>query len=419
MNNESDEHKLFRKEVLNKNSSKALGSVLLQQPREYQWITYAMFSVVVAVLVFLFTGSYTKYSDVFGMITVDKGLVKVSALREGQIIEQLVKQGDSVTKGDLLFVISTVRHSSMNHNIDENILNQQQRLQETLQRDLQLNEEKHQLDIALLNEKISSRQREVTQLTEQITIDKQRMDLSDQRLLRNRQLLESGHLNQAQFDLIISENLDQKSRYKDLETRLDNLKFSLSELENELAVKPSLFNEAQNRLKRSLIENEQRIVEVSSNIDYRIYAPVSGTIGTQLTHPGEYVNKGSVLASLIPENSRLQAELYVPTNSIGFIKPEQEVSMRYSAFPYQHFGLQQGTVSTVSKAISLPNELETSVDLPGAVYKVIVDLESQFIEAKGDKVGLGVGMELEASIKLENRTLVEWLLEPIYSLRNK
>ncbi|VUD42242.1 Colicin V secretion protein CvaA [Thalassocella blandensis] len=419
MMRQSSENGLFRKEVLQKNNTKSFGQVLLKQPSEYQWVSFAMFFVVVAVLVFLFLGSYTKYSDVFGMITVDKGLVKVSALREGQIIEQVVKQGDKVSQGDLLYVISTVRHSSMNQNIDENILNQQQQLQQSLQRDLVINEQRHALDLQLIKEKIAAKKREITQLNAQLDIDKQRMALSELRLERNRELFTAGHLNQAQLDLIIADNLDQKSRYNDLQSRFDSLNFALNELNNELEIKPGSFLESQNRLKRSLIENEQRIVEVSSNIDYRIYAPVSGTIGTQLTHIGEYVSKGSVLASLIPEDSTLQAELYVPTHAIGFIKPEQDVSMRYSAFPYQHFGLQQGKVSSVSKVISLPNELETSVDLQGAVYKVIVDLEKQFVEAKGDKLSLGVGMELEASIQLENRTLVQWLLEPIYSLRNK
>jgi membrane fusion protein len=131
------------------------------------------------------------------------------------------------------------------------------------------------------------------------------------------------------------------------------------------------------------------------------------------------VQRGTSLLTIIPKDSLLQAELYVPAQSIGFIQKGQIVSMRYSAFPYQQFGLQDGRVKSVSKVISLPDEIATSVSLSGAVYKVIVDLSSQYVHAKGQERSIQVGMELDASIALEHRTLFEWILAPVYSLKDK
>lgn len=410
---------LFRKEVLNKTGSNSFGRVLLRQPKEYQWIAFLLVVLVGFSLLFLFIGSYTKYADVFGVITVDKGLVKVSARREGQIIQQLFQQGDRVDKGELLYVISTERHSSLEQNIDKNILQQQQDLQKSLERDITLAETAFHLELTLLKNKVDAKRNEIEQLKKQLTIYEQRVDLSDKGLNRNRSLMTAGHTNQAQLDQVFEEHLSLMSMRNELEIKLNNNQLLLTELQGELELKPGINQEKQNRLKRSLIENQQRIAEVASNIDYRIYAPLTGVIGNHMTHVGEFVTKGDVMSSIVPEASRLQAELYVPAKSIGFIKAEQEVSMRYSAFPYQHFGLQKGTVISVSKVISLPEELETSLDLSGAVYKVIVGLNSQTIIAKGEEIALGVGMELEASVKLENRSLVQWLLEPIYSLKDR
>ncbi|MBW8184156.1 HlyD family secretion protein [Shewanella nanhaiensis] len=415
----SPSKQLFRKEVLERGDSNSLGTVFLRQPKEYQWIAILMFLVVSGLLVFLFVGTYTKYADVFGVITVDKGLVKVSARREGQIIEQLVEQGDSVTKGDLLYVISTDRHSSFDQNLDQTILTQQMELQSSLERDLKIAEEASGLELALIKSKILSKTTEIEQINAQLAIYDQRVELSGAGLARNEKLLKAGHTNQAQLDKVIEEHLALKSKRNDLLMKLNSTQSLLAELTNELELKPGIFKEKHNRLKRNLIENKQRITEVSSNIDYRIYAPLTGVIGSQLTHVGEFVRPGNTMVSLIPQGSKLQAELYVPATSIGFIKPAQEVSMRYSAFPYQHFGLHSGRVLSVSKVISLPEELETSVELTGAVYKVIVGLDSQSVSAQGEELSLGVGMELEASVKLENRSLVQWILEPIYSLRNR
>lgn len=419
MQNNSSADQLFRKEVLNKSGSNSLGTVLLRQPKEYKIIAILLFAVVSLAFIFLFVGTYTKYADVFGVITVDKGLVKVSARREGQIIEQIFHQGEFVDKGQLLYVISTERHSSLDQNIDQNILQQQMVLQQSLERDIKIAQSAFDLEIELLKSKVEAKRAEIVHLDEQLSLYQQRLTISEQGLNRNRSLMDAGHTNQAQLDQVIEAHLALVSMRNDLKMKRNSNQLILTELNNDLAMKPGIFQEKQNRLKRSLIENEQRIAEVAANVDYRIYAPLSGVIGNQLTHVGEFITKGDVMASIIPAESQLQAELYVPASSIGFIKADQQVSMRYSAFPYQHFGLQKGTVLSVSKVISLPEELETSVDLTGAVYKVIVGLNSQTIAAKGEELALGVGMELEASVKLENRSLVQWLLEPIYSLKDR
>ena len=53
------------------------------------------------------------------------------------------------------------------------------------------------------------------------------------------------------------------------------------------------------------------------------------------------------------------------------------------------------------------------------VYRVRVRVESGNIQAYGLPQPLQSGMQLEADIMLDTRTLVEWILEPIYSIRGK
>ena len=85
---------------------------------------------------------------------------------------------------------------------------------------------------------------------------------------------------------------------------------------------------------------------------------------TALTNqPGQSINAGQVLASLIPDHANkaetgsLEAHLYVPSRTAGFIQPGQEVLIRYAAFPYQKFGLHTATVIDVSGIPFAPTEL--------------------------------------------------------------
>ncbi|MBV7314957.1 HlyD family secretion protein [Shewanella sp. NIFS-20-20] len=418
MKADNQSQQLFRQEVLNNKGSNTLGGVLLRQPKEYKWMASLLLAVVVIALTLLVFGNYSKYASVFGVITVDKGLVKISAGKEGHLVQQLVKEGDRVEKGDLLYVISTDRHSSFDNNLDQTILEQQLVIKESFKRDIQLAAEAFAMELALLDSKIATKHQEIAQINQQLELYDQRILLSEKGIARNRQLLAAGHTNQAQIDMMLEDHLSLLSKRNDLQMKLVTTQAAYSEMQANLDKKPGEFDEQQNRLKRNLIENEQRTADISSNIDYRIYAPLTGIVGNQFTHVGEFIRKSSVMASVIPEDSQLQAELYVPASSIGFIQSGQLVTMRYSAFPYQHFGLQKGTVISVAKVISLPEELETSVQLNGAVYKVIVALESQSVSTQHRDIALGIGMELEASIQLEQRTLMQWILAPIYSLRD-
>ena len=95
------------------------------------------------------------------------------------------------------------------------------------------------------------------------------------------------------------------------------------------------------------------------------------------------------------------------------------MNIRYGAFPYQHYGLHKGKVNNIAQVILSPNELPVPVNLNEPVYRVEVVLEEQSIVAYGDEFPLQAGMSLDADIILEERTLGQWLLEPIYGLRGK
>jgi membrane fusion protein len=53
------------------------------------------------------------------------------------------------------------------------------------------------------------------------------------------------------------------------------------------------------------------------------------------------------------------------------------------------------------------------------VYRVTVTLAKQNVIAYGEEMPLQPGMQLEADVLLESRRLVEWMLEPLYSISGK
>jgi len=144
-----------------------------------------------------------------------------------------------------------------------------------------------------------------------------------------------------------------------------------------------------------------------------------------LAQVGQTVTPSVAMASLLPANARLQAQLFAPSSAVGFVRPKQKVQLRYQAFPYQKFGHQTGAVALVSRAplqgaelAGLPMQASTNA-ASEPLYRITVTLDQQSVAAYGQAQALVPGMQLEADVLLDRRRLIEWLFEPVLGIAGR
>lgn len=128
---------------------------------------------------------------------------------------------------------------------------------------------------------------------------------------------------------------------------------------------------------------------------------------------------GKPLMSIIPDGAVMQAHLYAPSRAIGFIRPGNDVLLRYQAYPYQKFGHARGKVVSISRSAMSGDEISPAFNRGEAMYCITVSLRSQTMKAYGQAYSLQPGMLVDADILLEQRKLYEWALEPLFSLTGK
>ena len=147
-------------------------------------------------------------------------------------------------------------------------------------------------------------------------------------------------------------------------------------------------------------------------------APQDGVIKDLATHTaGTVVQPGTVLATLVPRDEKLKAEVWVSNEDIGFVRPGQPVKLKFATYPFQKYGMGQGTVEHVS-ADAQSEEEARDKGLQGAGqrplrYKALVTLDASALETDGVKHPLSVGMQTTAEILLGRRTVMEYLLSPV------
>lgn len=149
-----------------------------------------------------------------------------------------------------------------------------------------------------------------------------------------------------------------------------------------------------------------------------VRAPRDGVVTAIQAYPGQRSFATQPLMRLIASDAHLRIDLYVPSRSIGFVKPGNIVQLRFQAFPYQKFGVHQGRVKSVSMTSVPASELAFPVSSHDpsrdAFYVVQVAMERGYVEAYGSHEPLLSGMAVDADIWLDRRRLAEWILEPLF-----
>jgi membrane fusion protein len=133
------------------------------------------------------------------------------------------------------------------------------------------------------------------------------------------------------------------------------------------------------------------------------------------------VTAGTTLATILPADAPLEAHLFAPSRSIGFVRAGQDVLLRYVAYPHQKFGSHAGRVTAIARNPLLPADLNfTPPDgSREPLYRIKVELASQTLAAYGRQEPLRAGMQVEADIQLDRRRLIEWIFEPLLALAGR
>lgn len=413
---------LFRREALEAKRGSWLGSISLAQPLPLWAMTAFAAGAALAIGLFLTLGSYTRRSTVVGQLVPTRGLATVLAPATGVVTELDSAEGKRVRAGQSLAVVSlpraTVNEGDTAAAMAQRLARRQQGLQDAHRAQSQL------LDAQAggLLAQLDAARRELAQLEQEIATRQGQVRIADETLQRLRQLQADKYVSALQVKQQEAAWLQAVSDVQAMQRQAITARRSLAQLQQARQELPGQRLASNADFQRDLAALEQEQVETEARGALAVSAPVTGVIATQLVKPGQAVQAGQPLLSLLPGNGVLEAELLVPSRAIGFIEPGDKVLLRYQAYPYQKFGHQQGTVTRISRSALSSGELGALIgnaQQGEPFYRITVALARQTVTAYGKAELLKPGMLLEADVLGEKRRLIEWVFEPLYSLKGK
>jgi len=409
---------LFRQAAVDAQRDTLCGSVLLARQPHWRLLTAAVTLLTTAIVAFLFFGEYTRKERVSGYLVPTQGLIKIFTPQPGTIRERRVVEGQLVRKGDVLLVISSESATDSTLAAQDAILSELGRRRDSL-----ADEQIEQAEIdQLAAQRITA---SITGLEGELEQSKRQRELIESRVASAAAIAARYAKLTGQFvsDLAVQEKqdalLEARTQLAALDRNITTIARELETSRLELAASVLQRSTRRSAVERDISELRQEMTEVDARRTVVLTAPADGRVTTILAEVGQMSTPNTALLSLLPAGSELIAHLLVPTRAAGFIKADQTVAVRYEAFPYQRFGSHLGTLIDMSRTVIEPDQARLPMPVTEPVYLASVRLPAQQVRGYDQSLPLQAGMQLDADILVDRRSLIEWIFDPILAVTGR
>ncbi|WP_124098834.1 HlyD family efflux transporter periplasmic adaptor subunit [Ruminococcus sp. Marseille-P6503] len=219
---------------------------------------------------------------------------------------------------------------------------------------------------------------------------------------------------QTQISTLKDEIKTLESNKKSLELSLEGVedlkeyeKLSGEKLKNEAVI---TLNSEIDSINENITSVESQLIEVNTTIkNSEVTATFDGTVTlVNELNPGDVVQAGSQLCSVIPTGEELKVMLYIPENEISKIEIGQKTEYVFDAIPYNEYGKITGEITSIS-ADSIVDESSGT-----KFYIAQADLSALSLKnSEGNIREVKNGMMVEAKTISGSKKAIVWLLEKI------
>jgi membrane fusion protein len=410
---------LFRREALQQLHGQWLGCLQLGQPISFAVLSAIASCFAVAILCFVFFASYTRKASVTGQLVPAGGIASVVSPGAGTLSQVFRREGSRVVAGEKLALLSVPRATTASSDMRGALDAQISARANSLDSDFAANSRTLAGRSRDFDLQLSSARTELRLLeAERETIRKQQQT-SERMLARLRELGQQRFVSELQLQQQENAVLDQVNRGRSLEREEQTTRRGILQLEQGRRELSSQMATLRSDLVRDTSLLNQERLENDVRSEAILVAPVTGLVASQSVEPGQALAAGQTVMNLLPDGANLEAHLWVPSRSVGFVHEGTAVLLRYQAFPSAKFGRYTGKVQRISRNALSMSELQaiaSPVVSDEHYYRVVVRLDRQSVLAYGKSEALRPGMLVDADILLDRRRLFDWLMEPLYSI---
>ncbi|MBX3521832.1 MAG: HlyD family type I secretion periplasmic adaptor subunit [Xanthobacteraceae bacterium] len=409
--------------------------------RVHARIGLALMGLLLAFLVWAFFAKIDEVSRGEGKVVPSSKMQVIQSLEGGIAKEIFVRQGQSVTKGQLIVRLDDTGFSSSMGELDakrSTLRAQIIRLEfevgasdlKTLEfpadlvkaapevvssemRLYQVRKTNFDNQAAILNERLRQRRIELSELKANLERFTENLSIAKRELEIKSPLAAQKVVPETEILRIQREISDLSGQVKSSNLAIPRLEAAIQEAERQLDDHKLNFRQtAQQDLNQRL--GELNVVDQSLKgakdrvVRTDVRSPVDGIVNRiNFTTVGGVVRPGEVIAEVVPLEDALLIEVKIKPSDIAFIHVGQAAVVRLTAYDFSIYGSLHGTVTNVSPdSITDQNTKET-------YYTVMVQTKESALRSRGDLLPILPGMIATVDVITGAKSILQYILKPI------
>jgi len=416
-------------------------AIQLEESGTAPLIRFTLFLASLACLVFIIWAGFTRVDEIAsaeGQVIPAGSVVTVQHLEGGQIQEILVKEGELVEAGQILVKLSpaaAIGELEQTRARETALLLKAERLRafaegrkpnfsfigggyERLVADNQAifqteadasttaravisaQIEQKKSDLMLLEEQQHGLKEQIAALNETL---KMREDLVAQHLVTRVQYLDSKRelaRMQGELSRTVGQAVTAREALAEVQNRLvDQLSSVHKTTMDDLSTVIAELAQVQESIGRL----EDRVTRLG------IVSPARGYVkGLAVHNTGAVIQPGGLVCEIIPVDREMKIDAKVATRDVGHLKIGQRVKVKVTTYDFARYGAVMGSLERVSAS--------NFVDEKGQPYfKALVTLDQDYVGSVPGALPITPGMTVNAEIITGDKTLLQYMLKPIFS----
>ncbi|ORU94308.1 MAG: hemolysin secretion protein D [Cycloclasticus sp. symbiont of Bathymodiolus heckerae] len=377
------------------------------------WMTFSFLIIAVIWANFAELDEVTRGS---GKTTPSSHIQVIQNLEGGILAKILVREGETVEKGQALLQLDPVRFAS---SLNETKLKYHELLAATARLSAEVENSELVIPAGVLKKSpdiannaiqlFKSRRKEFNATTkilkEQVRQYARGYALLKEELDMSAPLVDEGAMSKVELLRIKREVNDIRGQLSDAKNKLAETKvrFQTKALEELNQVKAEL-----DRTAESTLALEDRVTRT------KVVSPVKGIIKRlKVTTVGGVIQPGMDLVEIVPIDDQLLIEAEIRPADIAFLHPGQKAMVKLSAYDFSIYGGLEAELEHIS-ADSITNEED------GENYYVIrLRTKKNYLEKNGTKLKIIAGMTADVDILTGKKTVLDYLFKPILKAKER
>lgn len=405
---------LFRKRCISASRRNLLGQVcVVTPPATVTTLVLALFSLVLLAAA-AYIVEVPQRTRAIGVLMPAGGLLKVIATDTGRITELAVKEGTTVTEGQLLLRITSDLNAPDQSAVSESQLRSLQAELDLIDRAHAQEQQMKSSAATAIEKQLTLSQNRLAKAAAELDLQSKHIQLLERRYEQMSVLVGQGSLAADKLAQERSGILHAKASSTGLERAMLRIRQELKQQEaerNEILEVTEL-----DRLRHDIERGRllRQIGKTQIEAGRVVLAPAAGIVARLSVKRGSASRPGQTLMTLYRQESRLEAWLYLPSDKAGQLRAGQPVQLRLDAYPHHMFGTIDAVVSEVSTIALLASDVAVPLPIKGPVFEVRASIASDSIDALGSSWPLAPGTSFQADVIRQRYRLYQWLLRSVW-----